>query len=427
MIKPPGPKGTLIWGSLGEFQEDTLGFLVRSAENYGDIVRFRFAHMQAYLINNPELIKQALITNADCFDKHTRSAKQIRATCGDSLLSFNQQTWARHRKLIQPVFQPRFVETMDDIIDQQTAHMMERWYLLAETGEAVDIVSEINQLVIQISTRALFSSELDTNKIEQALTVLLNDTWRRLQAPFVMSSLSPIFHKRPFKQALSEVDKMVFNIISKRRDENTTHDDVLSRLLSAHQGNGDIKLTDSELRDAVITLLLAGHETTANALAWSFYLLAEQPHKIPTNMDFKNVFLETVRLYPSIWIIERRTIKPTKIGDYVIPKGTSVLISPYVLHRHKDYWKTSDQFDPDRFSEAECDQRPRNAFLPFGLGEHRCVGLHMATKISTRVLEIAHKQFRLQLVSKNIPQPNPGITLRHNQNILVRVKRNQPT
>ncbi|MDJ0614353.1 MAG: cytochrome P450 [Rhizobiaceae bacterium] len=416
-MKPPGPKGSLFWGSLKDFQADPLDFLLNASREHGHLARFRFAHLEAYLVNDPELIEEVLLRNSEHFDKDTRSAQKIRATCGDSLLSANQRTWQRHRNLIQPVFQPGFVATMDGVIDQTTEEMLSRWENISKSGDRIDLVAEITALVIDISTKVLFASDIDPGKLETALAIVLDDTWRRLQSPIDLSEISTLFHRKSFKSSLSEIDEIVFGIIKGRRSSRTGHNDVLSRLFEARTENSDKQLSNKELRDAVITLLLAGHETTANALSWAFYLLAREPKKIPIDGNFENVFRETLRLYPSIWIIERRIKERTQIGDHMLKKGASVLISPYVLHRNVKFWEQPEDFNPDRFLETENETRPRNAYLPFGLGKHRCVGLHMATRIATRVLSVVHEKFKLTVASTEKPIPYPGITLRHSNNI----------
>ena len=416
-MQPPGPSGSLLWGSFKKFQMAPLSFLTDSAEEYGDLVQFRFAHMKAYLVNNPSLIEEVLLVKADHFDKATRSAGKIRATCGDSLLSAKHDTWERHRKLIQPVFQPKFIASMDGMIEEATHSLLHRWEDIAGQKKTIELVSEMTALVIEISAKALFAADISPEKLETALAVLLDDTWRRVQSPIDLADISAFFHRQDFKQALSEVDETVFDIIAKRHVDGIDHDDVLSRLLAMHDEDSETGLNDKELRDAVITLLLAGHETTSSALSWAFYLLAMQPEKIPEDGNFENVFRETLRLYPSIWIVERRVKEPTQIGDYTLAKGSSVLISPYVLHRNSGFWENPEQFNPDRFLQSEVEKRPRNSYLPFGLGRHRCVGLHMASRISTNVLSLVHQRFRLIPMLDKAPVPDPGITLRHEQKI----------
>lgn len=184
---------------------------------------------------------------------------------------------------------------------------------------------------------------------------------------------------------------------------------MLSQLLAAHQAEGDQKLSDQELRDAAVTLLLAGHETTANALAWAFFEVAGQPDKGLKTANPAHIFAEAVRLYPSIWIIARRAVVADEIGGYTIPRGSRVLISPYLIHRHPAFWTDPDSFDPTR--HATQSDRPRHAYIPFGLGPHRCIGLHMAQAIGAAVIGQVYSQFRLHRTADR-PPLDPKITLR---------------
>lgn len=410
--RAPGPKGGLIWGSLNEFTTDSLSFLGQAAQDYGDVVRFRFGPITAHMVNSPEHIEHVLSRNAKNYDKNTRSAERIRATCGDSLL-FEGPAWQRHRRLIQPVFQPRNMGDTAPVVDSAMAPMLDRWAECVKRGEPVDIVYEMMQLLITVSVRVLFTSEVDVDRIDCALAVLLDDTWRRLEAPLDLSTLSSRFHRPAFKAAVREIDEIVFEIIKTRRNSGETHDDVLSRLLVAHETEGEAQLSDQELRDAAVTLLLAGHETTANALARAFYLIAKSPEKNFETTDPNALFSETLRLYPSVWIIERRAIEDGEIAGYHIPKGSSVLVLPFVLHRHPEFWPNAEEFDPTRFDAEQSENRPRHAYLPFGLGPHRCVGLHMANALATRVMTNVFDRFRLRLLPDQPVTMVPGVTLRH--------------
>ncbi len=408
----PGPKGTFFWGSLGALQNDSTGFLSQAARDHGDIVRFRFGPFTAHLLNRPEYVEHVLSRNAGNYDKLTRSAERIRATCGDSLL-FDGPVWQRHRRLIQPVFQPGNMADIAPEIDAAMAPFLGRWREHARKGTPVDIVSEMMRLLISTSVKILFSSDVDADKIDRALAVILADTWRRIEAPFDLSQLSARFHRRAFKDAVQEIDDIVFDIIRDRRHGAGTEDDVLSRLLQAHQTEGEAQLSDLELRDAAVTLLLAGHETTANALARAFFLVAQSPGQGFENANPKNLFAEAIRLYPSIWIIERRAIAEDEIAGCYIPKGSSVLMSPYVLHRRPEFWPDPERFDPSRFEGPATEGRPRNAYIPFGLGAHRCVGLHMANNLAARIIGNVYQQFRLRLLPDQDVTLVPGITLRH--------------
>jgi enediyne biosynthesis protein E7 len=411
MTRAPGPKGTLIWGSLGAVKEDALGFLTQAAATHGDIVRLRFGPVIAHLLNHPDHIDHVLSRGAAGYDKNTRSVAQIRATCGASLLSSDGAAWQRHRRLIQPVFQPRFLDTIDPVVDTALDFMMDRWAMAARNAQPIDIVAEMMQLMILTSVRFLFSSEVDPSRIDRALTVLLADTWRRLEALFDPSMLWARLHRPAFKTALAEIDALVFALIRARRESGERPDDLLSRLLCAHEAEGGDRLTDQELRDAAVTLILAGHETVANTLAWAFILLAQNPQW--RGFDPQKIWSETLRLYPSIWIMERRAVRPDNIGGYQIGKGSAILMSPYVLHRNPNFWPDAALFDPTRFDAPQVAARPRHAYLPYGLGPHRCIGLHLANRVANRVLSRVQAVFRLELVAGANMKIVPGITLRH--------------
>ncbi|MBC9245264.1 cytochrome P450 [Paracoccus sp. 11-3] len=417
--RAPGPKGDFIWGMLSEFKRDALGLLSRSVAEYGDIVRLRFGPVTAHIVNHPDHIQQVMSRDAVQYDKQTRSARCIHATCGDSLLSGNRQTWQRHRRLIQPVFQPRHLGGLDAITDAQMQPMLSRWQQIAAAGGTIDVVPEMIRLVIAVSAKALFTADVDAGRIEAALSILLDDTWRRLEALIDPSMLSERFHRADFKEARAAIDDIVFAIIQQRRCDKAVPDDLLTLLLSAHEAEGETRLSDQELRDATVTLLLSGHETTANSLSWAMYLLGKFSLDNPAMVD--DFFSETLRLYPSIWIVERRAIHPRNIGGYDIPQGSSVLISPYLMHRHPGFWPDADRFDPSRFAEQN-GTRPRHAYIPFGLGAHRCVGLYMARAIATRVIANINERFRLIPLPGQQPQIFPGITLRHKVNFQMGVQ-----
>lgn len=419
MSRAPGPTGSLVWGSLAGFKADTLGFLGRAVRDHGDIVRLRFGPVTAHLVNRPAYIEQILSRNAAGYDKATRSARRIAATTGDSLLSANALAWGRHRRLIQPAFQPRCFDGIGPVVDALTDPMLDRW----EAAERVDIVDEMMRLVIAAALRVLFSTDIAPERITGPLGVILADTWRRIEAPLDASMLSPRLHRPAFRRAVAEIDALVRGLIAARRAATGRPDDVLTRLLAAHEAEGaaggaqdDARggaiggdraapLTDTELRDAALTLLLSGHETTANALSWAF-IHASDRHE---SAEPAHIFAEAVRLYPSIWLIERRVVAGDTIGGFDIPRGSSVMVSPYLLHRHPDFWPDPERFDPGRFAGGT--PRPAQGYLPFGLGQHRCVGLHLANGLATRIIGRVFERVRLRDMPGQSPVARPGLTL----------------
>ncbi len=414
-----GARGHFFWGSLPDFKNDPIAFFEKTVHDYGDACRLRFGPVCAHLFNHPEYAEEILSKQAENFDKKTRSVERIRATCGDSLLSANTQAWQRHRKLIQPIFQPKNVMALKRKIDQIIEPTLDQWLIKSRCGEPINIVDEMMKLVITISAQIMFSASVASSKIEAALEIIIEDTWRRLEAPLDASMISPIFHKPAFKKAVAQIDQIVFDIIAERKSNKDTNDDLLSLLLRAHEDDGELGLSDQELRDAAVTLLLAGHETTANALSWAFYNLAQARENNVECANMEWVFAETIRLYPSIWILERRAKWRTEIGGFEVPKGSSVLISPYLMHRHPAFWLDPLAFQPSRFDPENMKNRPRNAYLPFGLGAHRCIGLNMAKTIALCVLERAEERFKLTLLPNQKINVKPSITLRHSGPILM--------
>ncbi|MGO4852974.1 cytochrome P450 [Phaeovulum sp. W22_SRMD_FR3] len=413
MTRAPGPKGSAIWGSLAAFKADPLACLTQAARDHGDVVRLRFGPVTAHLINRPDLVEQVLSRNGANYDKATRSARRIAAATGNSLLSADHVAWQRHRRLIQPAFQPRRFAAIGPVIDTLLDPMLERW---RQRG-TIDIVDEMMQLVIAAAIKILFSADIDAGRFNACLAVLLADTWRRIEAPVDASMLSPRLHRPAFKAAVAEVNAIVFDLIQNRRRAAHRPDDVLTDLLAAHEAGGDIHLSDQELRDAALTLLLAGHETTATALAWSFVHSAGADGE---TADPAHIFAESLRLHPSIWVIERRVIAGDTLGGYDIPRGSSVLISPWLLHRHPGFWTDPSRFDPSRF--AHHTPRPRDAYLPFGLGQHRCVGLHLASTMATHIITRVYARFRLHLMPGQTLDETAEITLRPTTAIRMRVE-----
>lgn len=401
-LQAPGPRGLPITGNILRFKFGALPLLQQAAQDYGDVVRLRFGPIKAHLLNHPDHVDHVLSRHADRYDKNTRSVARIKATCGDSLLSANATAWQQHRALIQPLLRPSLFTDISRVVSEELAPYAKRW---RETTAPVDIGAEMMHLTIGISTRLLFSTSVDADRLETALEVILDDTWRRLEAPFDLSLLSPKLHRPLFRKALHTVDQIIFGLITARRQMDAPPDDLLTQLVTAH---ADTALSDQALRDAAVTLLLAGHETTANALAWAFYELAQNPD-ITRDADPTHILAEAVRLYPSIWIVERRVFQDDVIAGYRIPQGTSVLISPYLMHRHPHFWDNPKVFDPSR--HAATSDRPRHAYIPYGLGKHRCIGLHMAQAVGAEVIRQIRREFDVQSTGE-AAGVDPKITLR---------------
>jgi enediyne biosynthesis protein E7 len=432
--RAPGPRGHTLTGCLGEFRADPIGLLLRVAERYGDVVRLRIGPVLAHLVNHPDHIEHVFVRNARNYDKNTRSVSRLRATCGQSLLTTDGERWSRHRKLIQPAFQPAVVERIAPVARTAISHMLERWSEAATAGRSIDVVSEMMHVTLRIAAQSLFGADVerDVNVVEDSLAAILDDTWRRLESWVDFSRISSAFESRRFRAAVDAIDRIVYRIIEAARRHPGAAPGCLSMLLGSRDAESGGAFSDEEARDATITLLLAGHETTANALAWTIYLVAQSSdvqtrlhleldrvlgQRSPARSDFERlpytnqVWSEALRLYPSIWIMERRVKQDDEIGGFEIPAGSTLLVSPLVLHRHPHFWPDAEIFSPERFSAAAA--WPKRVYIPFGIGAHQCIGRHMAHFVAQFVLAMTFHRFRVQLMPGPQNAPQPGITLRH--------------
>lgn len=434
MIPPPriapGPPGHFLLGNLREFRRDVLGLVVSSAAKYGDVVRCRLGPQVVHLINHPDAIAQVLQKRAANYDKRTRSSSSIKSVTGDSLLTCNGEFWKRQRRMDQPAFHHRQIAGFADQMTAAATCMLDRWQAGPQT---LDIASEMAHLTYSIVGQTLFSFDThsDAETVEQAMRVILPHVFNRLGNLINPPLWLPTPANRRFSRSLAAVDQVVYRIIHQHRlaqDRGEPDHDLLGMLMRARDAETGAGLDDSQLRNETITFLLAGHETTANALTWIFYLISQHPvvelllleeityvlaGKTPTLADIpqlpytKSVIQESMRLYPPIWIIERRVIQQDVICGYTLPAGSAVVISPYALHRHPTFWREPEKFDPARFHAGVPE-----AYIPFGAGPRFCVGNEFAMLEAQLITVMVLQAFQLKLVPGHPVEPQPDITLR---------------
>jgi cytochrome P450 len=440
----PGPRGDLLLGNLREFRRDVLGLLLRSARQYGDVVRFHLGPFVVHLLNHPDHIEHVLQSGASNYDKATRSSAKIRAISGDSLLTSNGELWKRQRRLMQPSFHRKRIAGMAAEMTAFTDAMLQRWQTHLASGEALDIAAEMMRLTYSIVGKTLLGAEVgrDSIDIEQAMETMLTHTYRSWGNIVNVPAFLPTPGNVRFRRALQAVDQIVYRIIAEHRADSGANSNLLSILLQARDEQTGEGLSDSELRNETITFLLAGHETSANALAWTFYLLSQNPdverqlraelsavlgRRSPTVEDLPHltfttmVIQEAMRLYPPIWAIERRAISDDVIKGFHIPAGSSVVISPYVLHRHEEFWPDAGRFDPMRFAS-----RPR-AYIPFGSGPRFCIGNEFAMMEARLIVPMVLQACHLELVEGLAVEPQPSITLRPKHGLRMKVRPGPPS
>jgi cytochrome P450 len=434
--KAPGPRGMPLSGNLYSFRRDVLALLTNSRARYGDVVRFRLGPMVIHLVAHPDGIRHVLQERAEQYDKETRSSAKIRGMTGLGLLTANGAFWHRQRRLMQPGFRPATVATFVAGMEEAADAMLDRWS--ATAGTPFDLASEMMRLTYTIVGRTLFSADVsgDADAVEQAIAVLLAHTYRRLERVVDLPLSVPTPANRRFQAARATLDRVVYRILAERRSRPAGEhpDDLLSILLRERDEETGLGMNDEQLRNETLTLLLAGHETTANALTWTFYLLAGHPEiaeRVAAEADpdpasdlaglelTERVLREALRLYPPIWILERRAVVTDVIDGFRIPAGSTVVVSPWVTHRHPDLWEEPERFDPDRFTTERSEGRPLLAWVPFGAGPRYCIGGHFAMTEALVITARVMRRFRLRLVPGRSVEPLPGITLRARDGVWV--------
>jgi cytochrome P450 len=425
----------MLLGSLLEVRRDRLKFLTDLAREFGDIARFRMGSRVMHFVNCPESIRYVLQDNHENYQKGV-GLVQAKRWLGDGLLTSEGEVWSRQRQLIQPAFQRQRLNKFASVVTDATSPMLERWSAYAEQGQSIDAISQMMELTLDIITRIMFGTSIaNAGEVGAAFTTALQDAMDRMTAVMILPDWLPFPGKMRFKRALRTLNKIVDEIIRSQRDGGRADKNLLSTLSSERQAT-EGGFGDRELRDQVMTILFTGHETTANSLAWTFYLMSNNPWawqrvraevdrvldgRLPTHDDLpelvwtRMVLEESLRLYPPVWLIPRRAVAADEIAGYHIPAGSDVLISPYVLHRDLRYWDQPDAFNPERFSLTPPGGRPQYTYLPFGAGPRACVGSSLAMMETLLILAMVAQRYRLQLApgSKVVCEPLLTLRFRH--------------
>jgi cytochrome P450 len=430
---PPGPRGYPILGVLPQLRSDPIGTFLDASDRYGDIVHLKAGPYHGFLLSDPADIKHVLQDNARNYHKSPLYAR-LKDSLGNGLLTSEDAVWLRQRRLAQPAFHRLRLITMADAMVSCTEQMLERWEHKASSGETIDLVAEMMALTQAIIVRTMFSTDLG------ATADIVNRTWpiinRRIGETFWATKLEttlPLPANVRFRHALRELETVVYRIIADRRQTRRDEADLLSMFLSARDDETGAGMTDRQLRDEVMTMLLAGHETTSLALSWTYYLLSRHPEierSITDEVDrvigdgrpefahvdqltcTRRVLEESLRLYPPAWGFSRLALGDDEIRGYRVTKGSIVFVIPYVVHRRPNLWPDPDRFDPERFAPEHESARPRFAYIPFGGGPRGCIGNQFALLEAQLIVAAIAQRYRIELAPGQNIQPEPLITLR---------------
>lgn len=427
--RPPGPTGTPFLGSLLRAQRDPLQFTLDLCRQYGDVVRFRIGMYTGYLVNHPDHYRHVLISNQDNYDKHNYNYRKLRPVLGNGLITSDGAQWQRSRRMVQPAFHTERIRQLESKITETTGQLLNRWEHHVLKGDAVDAKQEMTRLTFRLMAGSLFSNDLMDvmGEVRDAFTVLNREITRRFTSAWVPPLWLYTPRNRAFVKARNTLDRIVRAIIDRRRRRGDPTGDILDILLHETDASGR-RLSDRQVRNEVMTLMLAGHETTANLLTWTLGLLAVHPsvqEKVipgevgrqsatgqePMGPDIKQVLQESLRMYPPVWIFSRRAIAKDRIGGYSIPAGATITMCTYALHRNPEFWDEPERFDPMRFMPSNGNRTTPAAYFPFGAGPRTCIGGHMAMTEARIVLQMICDRFAIQLEPGRKLIPEPLITL----------------
>ena len=431
---PPGPRYPTPFAFTSAFRADPIAFYGAAFRSFGDVVCFRAPPFRSFFLAHPDHIKHVLQDNNHNYVKGVVIAK-LKVLIGEGLFSSEGDFWRRQRRLAQPAFHRQrlagFAATMTDA----AGGLLRRWEEPARSGAVVDVAADMSRVTLDVVGRTLFSRPLDDGADE--FGAVLVDALELLNLRAMSFLSSPIWwptgRNRRLRRAIAALDRVVFDIIETRRRAGEPGDDLLGMLLDARDEETGAGMTDRQLRDEVMTFLLAGHETTAVALTWTWHLLSRHPEvearlaaetaaalggRVPTIEDLprlqyaRMLVEEAMRLYPPVWGYIRQALAPDTVGGYTIPKGAVVSICPYVTHRHPEFWDDPERFDPERFAPERVRARPRFAYLPFSGGPRLCIGNEFALMEAQLVLSMMIQRYRLRAVSDAPVGLESRITLR---------------
>ena len=429
----PGPRGRRLVGSLLEVRRDRLSFVRHATEEYGDLICFRMGPKSLYLLNHPDYARHVLCDNVANYRKGL-GLNEARPLLGDGLLTSDGELWTSQRRLLQAAFHNKRMDEFSELMVDAAYATLERW---DESNGVLDIAQEMVDLTINSLGLTLFRLDLSetAQDISRDLTVLTRWAMTRMTSVVKLPMNVPTPRNRRARAALSRLDEMV------------------ERMIREHEGGSDGLLSlmaegkSKQMRDELMTLLLAGHETTAATLAWTWYLIAQQPEverrlhaevdqvlggrratlsDVPRLVYTKMIVNETLRLYPPVWLLPRQAINADRFARHLIPANADVLISVYTIHRHPQFWEDAERFDPERFAPDKGTERDSCAYLPFGAGPRTCLGSRFGMMEVMLMVATIAQRFSLRLAGDKPVQPEASLTLHPRHGLPMSLQRRRP-
>lgn len=429
-LLPPGPPPMPVVGNTLQFRRDPLTFVRGVQRAYGDIARVKLGRFTVVLFSRPEYARYFLVENARNFTSSEFNLS-LRDLLGEGLLTTDGDFHRQQRRLVQPAFHKKRVEGYAEIMVHHTTQLLDTW----QPGQRLDIARAMQDLTLRIVAKALFDVDLETHspQLGRAFSDVIENP---VHLAFSLNGLPLDLPFTPYGKHMAarrQLDSYVYGLIAQRRAEGRDHGDVLSMLLDAQDASDGATMSDKQVRDQTMTLFAAGHETTANALAWTFYLLATNPHvleklraelrdvlgerapaldDLPRLTYLDQVVTESMRYYPPAWTVGRRAIQPFELGGYHFPAGTVAMISQWVIHHLPEVWGDPEIFRPERWDPVNSQKVPPSAYFPFGAGPRMCIGMPFAQQEARLLLATILQRYVPRLVPGHPVVPRPRVTLR---------------
>jgi cytochrome P450 len=440
----PGPQGNFLLGSLLDMQrQGMIEFYVDNWKKYGDTVRFKMGPMNSFLLAHPDDIRYVLVENKENYNKGI-SMDKIRLSLGNGLFAAEGDLWLKQRRLMGPMFTPRAINAFYDVMLEDIQKLLERWANDYQDGRSFDVSAEMMRLAMGIIARTMFSIDINEQAWEagNAFTYVLEYASQATVRLIDWPQFVPTAANRKFRESMQTLDDFIFGVIQSRVDlpDDQQLDDLLGLLLTTRDEETGERMDIQQIRDEVVTIFFAGHETTAQALTWTWFLLAQHPEveaylhdelgtvlsrqlpsleKLEQLPYTRQVIDESMRIYPPIWVYARQAIEDDEIGGYHIPAGSLITLSQFITHRHPEFWEKPEVFNPDNFAPENMVGRPKYAYFPFGGGQRICIGNNFALLEAVLALAVIAQQYRLHLVPGQEIKPKMVGTLRPDQPVMM--------
>ena len=461
MSSAPGPRGLALVRTIAARRRDPVPLLGDLSRTYGGVVHIGLGDMSQFVISDLDAVKHVLVDNHRNYVKGP-AYTLLASLLGHGVLTTEGEDWKRKRRVVQPALQRErmraFMAVMNAAAEEEATAMRG----LAARGAIVDVFPRMMDLALRVVSRTLLGTDVGAHEasVHDAMTRVLDHIealsvsrlrllellpgGKRLRRVRAIASLMPTGDNRAFEEAIATLDELIHGVIARRRAD-TAPDaeatDLVSQLLLARDESGAPALTDAEIRDEVMTMFIAGHETTATALSWCLHLLAVHPEHqdriaaeaaipeseitlddLPGLVASRAAFEESMRLYPPVWRISRTALAADSIGGHDVRAGSIIVVSPYVIHRDPSLWDDPERFDPSRFTTERSRERPRLAYIPFGAGQRMCVGAAFATAEAQVILSALCRAVRFLTTSPQSPAFEPRVTLRPRGGMLLKLQ-----